>query len=196
MTTLIFFGTLITILVLFIRLIAKLFQHKSIISSIKALGIIILSYTLFWFFFYLISSFKTVPLGTDICFDDWCATITRFEKRDTLETFNPRGQFLILYIRMSNHARGIAQKPSEPRIHIIDDKGHYFSYSEEGQQALEKLEGKQIPIDMRLELHQSLETQLVFNVPAGSKYYKAIIEEGPIITKLLFNDNKEVFLLQ
>jgi hypothetical protein len=200
MTTLIFLGTLIAILILFINLIVKLFHQKSIISTIKALVIIILSYTLLWVFFYFFSSFKTVPLGTDICFDDWCATITRFEIQDTLgienQVINPIERFVILNIRMSNHARGIAQKPSEPRIHIMDDKGHYWAYSVEGQRALEKLEGKQTPIDIRLELHQSLETRLVFKVPYESKYLKAIIEEGPLITKLLFNDRKEVFLLQ
>jgi hypothetical protein len=200
MTTLIFLGTLITILLLFIRLIIELYKRKSIISSIKTLGIIILSYALLWVFFYFFSSFKSVPLGTDICFDDWCATITRFEIRDSLgvenQTINPNGRYVILNIRMSNHARGIAQKPSEPRVHIMDDKGHYWPYSLEGQQALEKLEGKQTPIDIRLELHQSLETRLVFKIPNESKYLKVIIEEGPFITKLLFNDRKEVFLLQ
>jgi hypothetical protein len=200
MTTLIFLGTLITMLVLFIRLIIELFKRKSIISTIKTLGIISLSYTLLWVFFYFFSSTKTVPFGTDICFDDWCATITNFEIRDTLridnQVNNPDNRFVILNIRMSNHARGIAQKPSEPKIHIIDGKGHYWSYSEEGQKALEKLEGKHFPIDIRLELHQYLETRLVFNVPSESKYLKVIIEEGPFITKFLFDGKKEVFLLQ
>jgi hypothetical protein len=200
MKTLIFLGTLIAILILFINIIIKLFQQKSIISTIKTSVIIILSYTLLWVFFYFFSSFKTVPFGKDICFDDWCATITGFEIRDTLrienKVINPIERFVILNIRMSNHARGIAQKPSEPRIHVIDDKGHYLSYSSEGQQALEKREGKQTPIDIRLELHQSIETRLVFKIPNESKYLRAVIEEGPFITKLLFNDSKEVFLLQ
>jgi hypothetical protein len=96
---------------------------------------------------------------------------------------------------MSNNAKGIAQKPSEPRVHIIDDNGNSYSFSPEGQLALEKQKGKQIPIDERLELHQSLETQLVFDVPKDAKGLKALIEEGPFITKLLFNENKEVFLI-
>ncbi len=200
MTTFVFLGTTITVIILFIRLIVKVFQHKSVVSTLKVLAIIILSYTSLWILFYFFSSLKPVPLGTDICFDDWCATVTKFEVRDTLgrdnQVINPVGRFVILNIRMSNHARGIAQKPSEPRVHILDDSGHYFSYSAEGQQELEKLEGKQIPIDIRLELHQSLETRLVFKVPPESKNLKAIIEEGPFITKLLFNENKEVFLLQ
>jgi len=200
MAALVSLGTSIIILILIIRLIVRLFQHKSITSSLTALAIIIMTYALLWAFFYFFNPIKTVPLGADICFDDWCATITKFEIRDTLEegnqVINPVERFVILNIRMSNHARGIAQKPSEPRIYILDDKGHYLSYSVEGQHVLEKIEGKQIPVDIRLELHQSLETRLVFKVPAESKDLKAIIEEGPFITKLLFNDKKEVFLLQ
>lgn len=177
----------------------KIFQHRNIISSIKALGIIGLIYVLLWVFFYFFIPYKTVPFGTDICFDDWCATIMGFELRDSVgsdQLISPDERFLILNIRMSNHARGIAQKPSEPGIHIIDEKGKYIPYSPEGQKALEEIEGKQIPIDVRLELHEALETRLVFKIPAESKKLKAIIKEGPFITKLLFNVNKEVFLLQ
>ena len=97
---------------------------------------------------------------------------------------------------MSNHARGIAQKPCEPRVHIIDEKENHWSFSEEGQQALEKLIGNQIPIDEKLELHQSLETQLVFDIPKEANKLKVLIEEGPLNTKLLFNENKGAFLIQ
>jgi hypothetical protein len=97
---------------------------------------------------------------------------------------------------MSNHARGIAQKPSEPRIHIIDGQGHSWVFSKEGQQALESREGKQKDIGERLELHESLGTRIVFDIPKDEKGLKAFIEEGPFITKLLLPEDKEVFLLQ
>ena len=96
---------------------------------------------------------------------------------------------------MSNHARGIAQKPSEPRIHIIDGNGNIYSFSEAGQQALERQIGKQISIGTRLELHQSVDTQLVFDLPGDAQNSKVLIEEGPFITQLLFWEDKEVFLV-
>jgi len=199
MTALIFFGTIITLLIFLIRLIIKVIKHKTITSIFRTLVIIVLSYSGLWGIFYFISSDKVVPFGTDICFDDWCATVTKVERPKTLsmehQELNPQGQFIILNIKMSNHARGIAQKPSEPRVHIIDEKRNSYSFSAEGQQALEKQIGKQIPIDERLELHQSLETQLVFDIPNDAKNLKVLIEEGPFITKLLFNENKEVFLI-
>lgn len=97
---------------------------------------------------------------------------------------------------MSNHARGIAQKPSEPRVIIKDDNGKIYTYSPEGQKALENINGKQIPLDARLELHQSLETQLVFDIPINNKGMKLIIEEGPFITELLLHRNVNIFLIK
>ena len=155
----------------------------------------LLLFSVLYRFFYYKSSEKIVLPGTDICFDDWCATITKAEQMNALGDEKPNGQFIILHIRMSNHARGIAQKPSAPRVHIIDGNGHSFSISEKGQKALENLIGKQLPLDEKLELHQSLETQLVFDIPSDIKSANGLIEEGPFITKLLLQDSKEVFEL-
>lgn len=199
MTTLIFLGTIIALLIFLVRLIMKAIKRENIVSTFRAVVIIVLSYSVLWGLFYFISSDKVVPFGTDICFDDWCATVTKFERPETLgkgdQELFPHGQFLILNIKMSNQAKGIAQKPSEPRVHILDEKGNSYSFSTKGQQVLEKQNGKQIPIDKKLELHQSLETQLVFDIPKNARNLKVLIEEGPFITKLLFNEDREVFLI-
>ena len=199
MTTLIFFGTIIAILIYLVILIIKIIKRKTITSTLVTLILLIVTYSGLWGILYLIRSDKPISLGTDICFDDWCATVTRIEKPIILgienQKLNPQGQFIILNIKMSNHARGIDQKPSEPRVHITDDKGNSYSFSVAGQQALEKQIGKQIPIDERLELNQSLETQLVFDIPKEAKKLKILIEEGPFITKLLFVENRDVFLI-
>ena len=199
MATLIFIGTIIALLIVAFKIILNLSQHKPIWSSVRMLIIILLSYFLLWVFFYLLSSDRPVPFGTDICFDDWCATITEVEVPgtsgvDSLQ-LNLVGQLFIVHIKMTNKARGIAQKPSEPRVKIIDRDGNSYVSSIEGQQALEESRGRQIPFDARLELHQSLETQLVFEIPQGKNDLKAVIEEGPLITRLLFYSDREIFLL-
>lgn len=199
MTTLIFFGTIIALLFYIVRLIIKISRGKNITSTLRALVLIVVIYAGLWGVFYLISRDNPVPFGTDICFDDWCATVTSIEKPLYLgaenQKLNPLGQFIVVNIKMSNHARGIAQKPSEPGVHLIDEKGNTYSFSATGQQALEKQTGSQIPIDERLELNQSLETKLVFDIPNEAKKLKVLIEEGPFITKLLFNENRDVFLI-
>jgi hypothetical protein len=159
------------------------------------LGIIFLTYTLLWTIFYFTSSNKEISLGTDICFDDWCATVTQIERQTVLGNQKPSGQFIILHIKMSNKAKRIAQKPSEPRVHIKDEKGNSWTFSLQGQMALNNLIGNQIAIDQKLELHQSLETQLVFDIPQNEKKLYALIEEGPFVTKLLLQDDSKVFLI-
>jgi len=197
MATLIFFGTLISLVILFVKIILRLLNHRPMGSLIRTAFFIIITYCMIWIVFYSFSSDKPIPFGTDVCFDDWCATVTSFEhyKNDSIE-LNSKGQFLILHITMSNHARGISQKPSEPRIKIIDSDGTSYGFSNVEQRALEKQRGNQMPIDSRLELHQSLETQLVFEIPMKCHDLKAVIEEGPQITKLLFYGDREVFLLK
>jgi guanyl-specific ribonuclease Sa len=55
--------------------------------------------------------------------------------------------------------------------------------------------GGQPELDQRLELHQTLETLLVFDVPNEARGLKALIEEGPPFTLLLLPDDREVFSL-
>ncbi len=195
MAGLIFIGAFITVFILFIRIIIKLIKHKSIVATFRTITIISFCYGLLWVIFYLKSTEVAIPFGKDVCFDDWCATITHVERPKTLGKQNPHGQFIVLHVRMSNHAKGIAQKPSEPRVHLIDAQGHLWAFSKDGQQALENVVGRQIPIDEKLELHQSLETQLVFDIPQNAKKIKAIMEEGPFITRLLLHDDIKVFVL-
>ncbi|MDQ2721150.1 MAG: DUF4352 domain-containing protein [Bacteroidota bacterium] len=200
MATLIFLATVITILILFIGLIINIIKHERVFSTIRMIVIVIAAYFFLWVIFYYKSVERAVPLGTDICFDDWCATITKIEKPKTLGKENhlliPHGQFIILHIKVSNQAKGIAQKPSEPRVNIIDEQGRSWQFSKEGQQALEESTGRQIPIDEKLELHQSLETQLVFEIPKDAKNLMIIIDEGPFITKLLLNEDKKIFRIE
>ena len=196
MDTLLFLITIISVLVLLIRLIVKLVRRKSIAGTSKLTGIILLAYSIIWLIFYGTAANQIVPLATDICFDDWCATVIKIDKPESLGTITAKGQFIILHIKMSNHARGIAQKPSEPRVHISDSQNNLWAVSARGQQAFEKIMGKQIALDQKLELHQSLETQFVFDVPKNANDLEILIEEGPFITKFLIPGNKKVFKIQ
>jgi hypothetical protein len=195
MAALIFIATIITVLILLIRMNIKIIKHKSSIRTLGMIVIILLCYGLLWVIFYFKSAEIALPFDTDVCFDDWCATVAQAERPKTLGGQDPHGQFIVLQIRMSNHARGIAQKPSKPRVTIIDGQGHSWGFSIAGQQALENVIGKQIAIDERLQLHQSLETKIVFDVPKEAKDLKALIGEGPFITGFLLKDDVRVFKL-
>jgi hypothetical protein len=188
MTTLIFFITVLVLLILFIRIIVKLIRRKPVTVTIKIILAIILAYSALWIIFGLTRKRMPVPMGTEICFDDWCATVSK----STVSTVGDSMQ-VVLTITMSNHARGIAQKPSEPRVHILDTYGHAWPYSLVSQQAYEKKYGSQPGIGHRLEIHQTMETVMVFELPKRSVGLRALIEEGPWITHLLFPEDQMIF---
>ena len=54
----------------------------------------------------------------------WCITINNMKQ---LPAISRDSTEFVLAITMSNHSRGIAQRPSEPRIHLIDDHGRIWS---------------------------------------------------------------------
>jgi hypothetical protein len=196
MATLLFFGTVLAVIVLLVRLVVKGVQRKPVLPTVKYIAIILISYALIWMIFSVKATNEVVPFSTDICFDDWCATVTKVEMADSLGSVHADGRFVILHIKMSNMALGIAQKPSEPRVHIMDDRGNSWGVSISGRQKLVELQGRQIPLDQRLELHESLETQLVFDIPQKAVGLKVLIEEGPAVTRLLIPEDKRVFQIQ
>jgi len=197
MASLLFLLTFLTLIVLLVILMIKAFRHRPVKKTVRSIAFIALGYAIIWQVLNLISKDVPVPLGTDSCFDDWCATVIKTENgpavQNQFSALHTDSTYIILHIRMSNHARGIAQKPSEPRVHLLDDKGRARAYSANGQQLFEKQKGGQPGISHRLELGQSMETIMVFAFPRQSKGLKALIEEGPWITNLIFPDDRQVF---
>ena len=200
MATLIFILTILLLLIFCIIAVVNSIKRRPLEPVFKKIGYVAGGYTLIWLVFKFLQAQIPVPFGTDVCFDGWCATVTNVEQSSEIQKqFSAAGTdstCFIMHIRMSNHARGIAQTPSEPRIHIQDDHHHSWSYSKRGQQLLENISGKQPGIDSKLDLHELKETMLVFFVPKTASGLNAIIEEGPSITNLLFAEDKSVFFIK
>ncbi len=191
MTALIFFITMLTLIVLIVRLLIRLMQKKPIGGTLKLICGITLVYGSVWIIFDLTRKRVPVPMGTDVCFDDWCATVDSVSQQPSSDSIH-----FVLYLKMSNHAGGIAQSPSEPRVHIIDSSDKVWLYSVKGQQSYQTHHGVQPGIEHRLELHQSLKTELVFALPKIASGCQVLIEEGPWITHLLFPEDQLVFALK
>lgn len=190
MTALIFFFTASILVILLIRLFVKLIRRKPVRNTLKLIGGIVLTYSTLWAVFDLMRKRVPVPMGTAICFDDWCATVNGASQ-------SPAGDSLqvVLNITMSNHALGITQSPSEPRVQLLDASGKCWTYSFNAQRVYEIGHGVQPGISHQLKLHESLGTVLVFRVPKNTTSLSALIQEGPWITHLLFPENQMIFIL-
>jgi hypothetical protein len=183
LSTLIFLLTVFALIILLVTAAARAIRRKPIFKIAWWTIGILLAYFIAWGFFWLQRRQPVIPFGTDICFDDWCVTVDNVKR---LPSTTPDSTAFVMVIRMSNHARGIAQRPSEPRIHLIDDLGRTWSPAASGP----------VPLDARLELHESKTTTMNFIVPANDAQLKALIEEGPWITDLLFPEDQPVFKIR
>jgi len=183
LNTLIFLLTVLSAAILLVTIVARVIGRRPVVKLVVAGVVILLAYGVAWGAFWLGRRHSVVPLGTDICFDDWCATVDSVHE---LPSPSPDSAVYLLVVRMSNHARGIAQRPSEPRIHIIDDRGRAWTPVDTGP----------VPLDARLELHESKKARLKFVVPAHTSSLTALIEEGPWITDLLFPEEQPLFKLR
>jgi hypothetical protein len=183
MYSLLFILTVLSLIVLSIVTIIAAIRHRPVKKKLITITIITMGYSMVWVFFYLNSIYIPVPLGTDICFDDWCATITKIERQPIGPESNAR---YIAYVTMANHARGIAQKPDEPRIYIVDSRGNRTLATQYGK----------TPLNAKLQLHQSLQTTVMFTVPANSKELRLLIEEGPFIANFVFPEDQQVFVVR
>lgn len=199
MPTLLFLVTVLILLGSLAIILIRLIQKRNTRKVIKLFSITLGSYLTLWLTFYFMKKDIQIQLAENICFDDWCATLTKAELLDSLKndkkTFYPKGKFIVLHIQMSNHARGIAQKPSEPKVFIINNGTEIKSTSREFE-IINVCRGSQRPIDSRLELGQSLETQVLFDIPKNDLDVWATIDEGPFITKLLLQDDRKVFSIK
>lgn len=187
MKELIFIATVISILVLAVITVVKLIRKKAVRRQLRIVLLILTTYLAFWALFYFIRKDVVYDFGTNICFDDWCITVTKVELVPEKE-----GR-VIVNLRITNNAKRIAQKPSEPSVVIEDDKGNRYYNSTAELMEIEKVFGKQRPIDTRLELHEIVDTKVVFNLPTNNGSYKIVINEGPWITKLIWPSDRTVF---
>ena len=183
MSALIFLLTTLTTFILLVLAIVGVIRGKPIYNIVRLCIGIVLTYGLVWTCFWFFRDRPVKPYGYDICFDDWCATVSKAEPIPSNSRDSAR---FMLEIIVSNHARGIAQRPSEPRIHLVDGQGRFWSPIFTGLN----------PLDTRLELGESKTINLNFVLAANATKIMAIIEEGPWITNLLFPEDQPVFKIR
>ncbi len=142
--------------------------------------------------FSLASHYRILPLGTDKCFDDWCATVTSARSLP-----NPTGdsgtKFVAISLRISNRGGRAAFRPSQPRVRMVLPTGDILP-SASGQREFERQAGPQEDIAMRLTPGESFQTCLVFEIPAITREGYVVLLEGPaILTQFLAGDENSFF---
>jgi len=147
--------------------------------SVYALALVAVSLT---------SATLQLALGTDKCFDDWCATVTGAESLPGLSA--PIGMKRVaMTLRISNRARQSAFRPSQPRVTLALASGVIVAPSPDAQRQFERQAGPQEDLAKRLVAGDTFQTKLVFEVPAATHEASVILVEGPsVLTQFILGD--------
>lgn len=94
---------------------------------------------------------RTVPLGVDECFDDWCIAVT------AVRAPIPTATRLTVMLRVSNRGRGRAQAEPDARVYLRDLRGRRLDPVEEA--SVERSIGDTVPAG------ESREVEVTFDVP-------------------------------
>jgi len=66
---------------------------------------------------------RRLPFGTDLCFDDWCATVTSLQNAPA----SSGSRVVTANVRVSSIAKRVTQRGSDPRLYLIDAGGTWYS---------------------------------------------------------------------
>jgi hypothetical protein len=143
--------------------------------------------------FSLRSETRQLTLGTDKCFDDWCATVTG--ARSLANPNMPGGTKLVaISLRVTNRARRAVFQPSQPRVFLVLAAGEAVPASAGAQREFERQAGPQENLAKRLVPGDGFQTTLVFEIPAATREASVVLLEGPdVITRFLAGDENSFF---
>lgn len=119
------------------------------------------------------------------------------ESRQTLAT----GRFVIVRLKTwfdpstisPNRGNG-PLAPSPRRVNLVDDAGHPYSPSSEGQAALARLRGSTTPLLQPLRPGESYITDLVFDVPQDARNLRLFVGDDLAVPDHLLIGHEDSFL--
>lgn len=141
----------------------------------------------------LSSHTRELAVGTDKCFDDWCASVMGAHALPGASHTNGK-KIVAVELRVSNRARGAAFRPSQPRVRLVLPSGEEVNPSASGQHEFEKQSGPQEDIAKRLSAGENFRTTLAFEVPVTTSTAVVQLLEGPaLVMRLLVGDENSFF---
>jgi len=68
----------------------------------------------------LVQPGRSIPLGEDECFDDWCIAVVQMEPSDSVDGIH---RPIVVTVRISNRGRGRAQAEPDAYVYLRDESG-------------------------------------------------------------------------
>jgi hypothetical protein len=163
----------------------------------KALAAVLLIYFGVLLAVSLVTPRKLIPMGEDRCFDDWCIGAEHLAVSRTIgsgaSAATANGIFYIVTLKVSSRARGITQRAKDAAVIAVDEKGHRYLPSSDGQRAYDDINGTGPAITNKLGPGDSFTTALVFDVPTDTAQVGLEVEHGVWPGRLIISDSSSFF---
>ncbi len=104
---------------------------------------------------------RSVAIGADQCFDDWCIAVAGFSQAPEAQQTK-----YDVDLKLSSRARRIAQRENNLAVYLTDDQGHRVEAAADSSTA---------PLNVLLKPQESVIVRRSFLVPAGSTGVAAVI---------------------
>jgi hypothetical protein len=139
------------------------------LRSLKILGSLVAGYLLVVVIVSLASPQRVIATGENLCFDDWCVAVHDVQFTREIGPARANGIYYEVNIRISNRARGRAQRENGVIVHLLDSQGRRYDPSDAAQRAYEALHGPAASLSSTVPLGQFIDTVRVFDLPADAK---------------------------
>jgi hypothetical protein len=164
---LLFLGTVGALIAVVALLLMRQFKTASKLALFYGVGLLL--YLSILIAVSIISPQRVIAMGEDRCFDDWCIAVEKVSYaqelgNEPLQT-QANGEFWVVTLRLSNHARGRDQRASSTAVHLIDRNGQSYDLSLAGQEAFEAEYGTTSLLTSTIPLGQSLTVVQVYDLP-------------------------------
>ena len=178
---------MIAIAALAVNIVVRLFRKKPVRRVAVAAIACVTVYAILLITLSLSSRTRELTPGTEKCFDDWCATVTKARSLPGRE--NSDLKLVGVSFEVSNHAQRAAFRPSQPRVSLVAPDGRAYMPSSVAQREFEQQAGRQEDLARRLTAGEQFQTTLVFEVPPETRKGWIVLQEGPAaITRFLIGD--------
>src|ERR1051326_1674328 len=169
---LIFILVFLTSVVFLIRLLYLLLRKRGdkALRLTKYLGLFVGSYLGIVLVVSLVAAQRTLKVGDQECYDDWCIAVEHVENSNAPRNVTPTSATYAVALRLSSRARRVAQRENGVAVYLVDADGHRYDPAPDLSAP---------PLNVLLQPQQSVATTRVFTVPASTQVRGlAITHEG------------------
>jgi hypothetical protein len=165
--------------------------------TLLGLGAYLLLYALAMVSVAALSPQRTLAMGQEHCFDDWCIAAVAAVQQPRIGaapmTVMAQGRFVVVAVRVTSHAKAISQRELDTQLYLLDSAGRRYAVSTAGQRALDATGLGGQPLDTMLAPSGSFTHTTVFYVPMSASQLALVVAHDAFPGVLIIGDGQSLF---